>query len=74
MGALHFLDELVVPDAYDKSTFHGLELFETEGRLFFRIWVGGIGADKPLVCELTPSQARQLSAGAEDLADRISGS
>lgn len=72
MGALHFLDKLVVPDAYDKSTSHELELFESGGRLFFRIWAGGIGANKPVVCELTPDQARQLSAGADSLAVRIS--
>ncbi|MEN6081603.1 hypothetical protein [Chromobacterium piscinae] len=73
MGALHFLDEMIVPDAYDKSLQHEIELFESEGRLFLRIWTGGIGVGKPLVCELTPSQAQQLAQGAKDLSERMTG-
>jgi hypothetical protein len=72
MGALHFLEhEFSVPDAYKKDVHHDLELFEIGGELFFRLWVGGLGENKPVVCCLTKQQARDLAEGAEALSSRI---
>ena len=72
MGALHFLEhEFSLPDAYTKDLHHDLELFEMGGDLFLRLWVGGQGENKPVVCLLTKPQAHDLAEGAEALSSRI---
>ncbi|KUM02760.1 hypothetical protein AWB61_03075 [Chromobacterium sp. F49] len=73
MGAVHFLDDqFLLADARDDAVEHELELFETGGKRYLRIWVGGIGNGPEILCEITEEQARQLSEAAESLADRIS--
>jgi hypothetical protein len=72
MGAVHFLEhEFSLQDAYAKNVHHDLELFETGGELFLRIWIGGLGKNSPVVCRLTQSQASNLAEGAEALARRL---
>ncbi len=72
MGALHFLEHgFLLDDHVTNGLQHELELFETGGKLFLRLWVGGIGANMPVECCLTQAQADQLAEGAQYLASRI---
>ena len=72
MAALHFLEhEFSLPDAYAKAVHHDLELFEMGGERFLRLWTGGLGENKPVVCRLTKKQARDLATGADALFSRI---
>ena len=72
MGALHFLEhEFRLPDADDKDVHHDLELFEMGGERFLRLWTGGVGENKPVVCRLSKRQTEELAKGAEALSSRI---
>ena len=73
MGATHFLDHnFLLADYFTQGLNHDLELYETGGELFLRLWVGGRGANKPVLCRLTQAQTNQLAQGAQDLAARFS--
>jgi len=68
MGALHFLDDaFILQDAVSENVAHELELYEQGGELYLRIWIGGSGADMPVVCKLTNEQAAQLADGGSKL-------
>lgn len=72
MGALHFLEHgTLLADHFTEGLQHELELFETGGQLFLRLWIGGIGADMPVTCRLSQAQADELAKGAEALAGRL---
>ena len=72
MGAHHFLDHgFTLLEHFDDSIFHELQLYEQGGEPFFRLWVGGEGKNKPILCRLTYQQARDLADGAEALAFRL---
>ena len=72
MAALPFLDPpLIVKDSVTPSVSHEIELFESDGQLFIRLWIAGIAADMPVICNLTKKQAAQLSDAAECLSLRL---
>lgn len=72
MGALHFLEhEFHLADLEDKAVHHTLELYETGGELFLRLWQGGRGRGKAIICKMTQAQAKELAEGAEGLSTRI---
>ena len=74
MGAHHYLEHgFNMIDYKDDHIFHGLELYETGGELFVRVWVGGESANNPVIGKITIQQARQLADGAEALASRLRG-
>ncbi len=74
MSAQHFLDDpFIVQDAITEGVSHELELYELGGELFMHLWIGGSGANMPVICQLTKEQARQLSDGADRLAARLPG-
>ena len=72
MGALHFLEhEFALADYFTEGLAHDLELYETGGELFLRLWIGGRGADMPVLCRLSQDQAKELAEGANRLAGRV---
>ena len=72
MGAAHFLDhEFHLSDLSREGIHHTLELYETGGELFLRLWIGGRGEGDGLICKLTRAQAKELAQGAERLATRL---
>lgn len=72
MGALHFLDfNFLLADYSQQGISHNLELFETGGELFLRLWVGGRGAGQPVLCRLTQAQADDLAESAQQFARRL---
>ena len=72
MGAVHFLEHgTLLADHFTEGLEHEVELFETGGQLFLRLWIGGIGADMPVTCRLTQAQADHLAQGAQSLAARL---
>ena len=72
MGALHFLEHgTMLQDHFTEGLQHELELYETGGELFLRLWIGGIGANKPVLCRLSKAQAAQIAEAAEKLAGRL---
>ena len=72
MGALHFLEHgFCVADQKDGGVCHDVELFETGGELFIRMWVGGVSANNPVTGKMTIQQASQLAEGAQAFAARL---
>lgn len=72
MGAANFLDhDFLLDDYITQGLQHHLELYETGGELFLRLWVGGRGADMPVLCRLSKAQAKELAQGAEGLSTRL---
>jgi hypothetical protein len=70
--AIHFLDhEFQLHDHVTDDLKHGLELFENGGQLFMRIWIGGIGANMPVICRVDPAEAREIANSAERWASRL---
>lgn len=73
MGADHFLEHgFVLDDHFTQGLQHGLELYSHGGELFLRLWIGGAGANMPVICRVTPKQAREIAEGSERLATRFS--
>ncbi len=74
MGALHFLDhDFDLVDYHTQGVKHTLELYETGGELFLRLWINGRGSDMPVLCRVTRDQAKELAAGADYFATRLGG-
>lgn len=74
MGTQQFLEHgFSLQDLNSPDVHHDLELYETGGELFLRLWVGGHGKDGSIICRISQSQARQLAEGAEALASRLVG-
>lgn len=72
MGALHFLDhDFNLTDDKSPTETHTLELYETGGGRYLRIWIGGRGTGNEVRCKVTKEQAVQLADAAEYLRDRI---
>lgn len=72
MGALHFIEHgTLLADHVTQGLSHELELFETGGELFLRLWIGGIGANMPVTCRVTLQQAQQLAEAADAFAHRL---
>lgn len=72
MGANHFLEhEFLLDDHVTQGVQHAVELYQTGGGLYLRLWIGGRGANMPVLCRLTQAQAKELAEGAERLAGSI---
>ena len=70
--AVNFLDhDFQLADAVTEGLQHHVDLYESGGDLFMRIWISGRGNDMPLCLKLTADQARQFADGAERLATRL---
>lgn len=72
MGALDFLDDglRLEEDAPIAGDMHTLELYESRGGLFLRLWTEGAYGLQPLTLRLTQVQAAKISQLAAGLASR----
>lgn len=72
MSATHFLpDPFIFFDRQDDSIHHEMELFEQGGRLFVRLWIGGVEANNPVVGEMSRQNAHTLAECAQKFAARL---